>query len=863
MNRTGLASSSWSRLQPGCDVRFLHPARLRCSSSSSAFGSRVLVGDEPLLELLGVALTVGGAAADLVLDGLEGAAEGARVLVGEEGLDVVDGGEVGELAERDLDEAVDDDGVAELGDAGVPVGLDVVPLQLSGGRVAGEGGAEGVHVGGGDRVRGGGGRGLVEEEGEEGVLDGFGVADKSEVGEADLLAVDGRGREPLLLEGLDGAGGVVLDGDAEDGGAEGRVQGVGLGGLDPGVEALGGLLRDAVCMTLGIRVYLPSVAVDTGSHEDSLAQEAVEVALALGEVPAHLGDNVVDQLQGEGLEALLDGLVVAEDGLDEGDGVEDLTPHEVVVLLGEALDEGQQGGGGAVAGEGEVGGRADDGDLVLGAEAVELLAELQEALRRVVDAVEAGGARVELVELGVDVADRVLLLLEGQRRDALGTDLALELERDPPGGLVVLGLDVARRQEAGLLDGDLAGLLGDGQDGVADLGDPGAHQLVDVLAGGLGEGIPQRLGLCVAVLVGLEVVGHALEEGVDAEVVGEHADRRAALEVADVVEDLVDVEGVLDGHVDGVAGADAVQLEGHLHALIDELRPHLPLRVEVVGRVPSDPGGEALVEPELVPPVHGDEVAEPLVSQLVGDDVGDAVAVPRLGRLLVEEDGGGAVGDETPVLHGAVGELVDSEQVGLGEGVLDAEDVGEEVNDAGRVPQGPAALLLEAAGGVDADGQLLAVVAALGELLDVLEVADGPGEEVGAHLGAGLEGDELPAVLGLLGVLDGHVAEGDLVVGDLNLKVEGGLEVGLVEAGEGAAGVAGLELGAEHVVPLVVAGHRLGGLDGGLVLAAVEAGHLVVDDSLELDGEDGLLGLGDLLVKGDGGALLLLAVAEV
>lgn len=54
---------------------------------------------------------------------------------------------------------------------------------------------------------------------------------------------------------------------------------------------------------------------------------------------------------------------------------------------------------------------------------------------------------------------------------------------------------------------------------------------------------------------------------------------------------------------------------------------------------PTDPGGEALVQPQLAPPVHGDEVAEPLMGQLVGDNVGDAVAV-AIGRcLLVEENG--------------------------------------------------------------------------------------------------------------------------------------------------------------------------------------------------------------------------------
>lgn len=57
--------------------------------------------------------------------------------------------------------------------------------------------------------------------------------------------------------------------------------------------------------------------------------------------------------------------------------------------------------------------------------------------------------------------------------------------------------------------------------------------------------------------------------------------------------------------------------------------------------------------------------------------------------------------------------------------------------------------------------------------------------------------------------------------------------------------------------------NRLGWSDSGLVLAAVEAGHLVVHDTLKLDGDGSLLGDGQLLVKGDGGSLGLGIVGEV
>jgi hypothetical protein len=37
----------------------------------------------------------------------------------------------------------------------------------------------------------------------------------------------------------------------------------------------------------------------------------------------------------------------------------------------------------------------------------------------------------------------------------------------------------------------------------------------------------------------------------------------------------------------------------------------------------ADEVGETLVEPEVVPPFHGDEVSEPVVGQFVGYRVGD------------------------------------------------------------------------------------------------------------------------------------------------------------------------------------------------------------------------------------------------
>lgn len=77
-----------------------------------------------------------------------------------------------------------------------------------------------------------------------------------------------------------------------------------------------------------------------------------------------------------------------------------------------------------------------------------------------------------------------------------------------------------------------------------------------------------------------------------------------------------------------------------------------------------------------------------------------------------------------------------------------------------------------------------------------VEVADDESKEVCRHLGRGpIGGDHPSSVVAIpLAFLDA-VGEGDHVVAVLDLRVEDGPEVGLVEARQGAASVGGLHLG--------------------------------------------------------------------
>ena len=67
-----------------------------------------------------------------------------------------------------------------------------------------------------------------------------------------------------------------------------------------------------------------------------------------------------------------------------------------------------------------------------------------------------------------------------------------------------------------------------------------------------------------------------------------------------------------------------------------EVDPALPLGPEGVGGQHLHEGGEGLVQPDAVPPLHGHEVAEPHVGDLVGDHVGDPLQLGLGGPLAVE-----------------------------------------------------------------------------------------------------------------------------------------------------------------------------------------------------------------------------------
>ena len=211
-------------------------------------------------------------------------------------------------------------------------------------------------------------------------------------------------------------------------------------------------------------------------------------------------------------------------------------------------------------------------------------------------------------------------------REKLAVLLALSpagLEADGEGPFLRgIGLDAGAQEEALLRDRNLAvGRLAEGEERHAGLGDQALHDLVHRLVAGGGLRVPEVFGGGVRVEVGGEVVMHALAEGLRAEVVLDRQQHVAGLAVGDAVEHLVDFVGGVGLGADGAGGGLRVEVQRAVHVrghgLVD-----VPLRMHGGDGLVLHPGGKAFVEPDVVPPLHGDQVAEPLVGHLVSDDQG-------------------------------------------------------------------------------------------------------------------------------------------------------------------------------------------------------------------------------------------------
>ncbi len=175
----------------------------------------------------------------------------------------------------------------------------------------------------------------------------------------------------------------------------------------------------------------------------------------------------------------------------------------------------------------------------------------------------------------------------------------------------------------------------------------------------------------VGVGIGLEVLAQADTERLEADPGDELLEDRRALGIRDPVEVEHRRRAVGDGPRHRVGRRQLVLLVAPGLLARAERRPRI---AEAGGFDERDMGhvvGERLVEPDVVPPAHRHEVAEPHVGHLVGDDLGPRLA-RRVGHPGPEDE---LVGDRhaADVLHRPGVELRHEDLVVLAERVGDLE----------------------------------------------------------------------------------------------------------------------------------------------------------------------------------------------
>ena len=191
----------------------------------------------------------------------------------------------------------------------------------------------------------------------------------------------------------------------------------------------------------------------------------------------------------------------------------------------------------------------------------------------------------------------------------------------------------------------------DGDEGNAGLVEEAREHRRDVAAGGRPERSPEVGADRDPPGVGAQVVVDPAPEGLLPEPALDHAEHRLALGVGEA-DRLHHRLGVGVRQPDRLGGG--ARVGGHQRVDVAELgAAGAELGAQPVGRLVAQPVGEGLVEPEVVPPGHRHQVAEPHVGELVGRDAGSAGAAGSRSRLAGSAAGVVGEGDQAGILHRA------------------------------------------------------------------------------------------------------------------------------------------------------------------------------------------------------------------
>ena len=242
-----------------------------------------------------------------------------------------------------------------------------------------------------------------------------------------------------------------------------------------------------------------------------------------------------------------------------------------------------------------------------------------------------------------------------------------DLEADthgPGGGWAGLSEQKMAVPFGGGFFGEEGGLEGGSAFGV----EPGSGEGAEVFLAGLPQALEELFVGGAPEGLGLEEGSKPFLKGCFAAVLFEEAEDGRSLVVDDGPVIGLGLVQVGEGLINGAGALAAVHAEGRGKGALEEKFPSKGLRVGVLQGLPSGEGGKALLQPEIIKPFHGHQVAEPLMCDFVVDQKAAAQSFERIG-LVVEDQSGLTVEDSAGVLHASVGEGGQKDEIEFGEGI--------------------------------------------------------------------------------------------------------------------------------------------------------------------------------------------------
>ena len=128
--------------------------------------------------------------------------------------------------------------------------------------------------------------------------------------------------------------------------------------------------------------------------------------------------------------------------------------------------------------------------------------------------------------------------------------------------------------------------------------------------------------------MGGEVCLQTSAKGIFAQPMHEHVEEAPTLGVDNCpVKECANFIWMMNSCLDGLHAINRITAKGQRALVVTKIRPHIPLGMDGIDCQIFHHVGKALVEPEVIPPLHRHEIAKPLVAELVANDGGNVLLV--------------------------------------------------------------------------------------------------------------------------------------------------------------------------------------------------------------------------------------------